>query len=64
VQNILKRVVNSGSLMHIPPGTSGFCVGLGIYVLVRFIADVRTPQSGKFTFEPNGVPGSFEPRLG
>ena len=32
-------------------------------MLVRYIADKRTPQDGPFTFEPNSVPGSFEPRL-
>jgi len=32
-------------------------------LLVRHIADKRTQQAGPFTFEPNAVPGSFEPRL-
>lgn len=46
-----------------PPGTGGFCVGLGLFLLVRYIADRRTPQGGPFTFELRGLPGSFEPRL-
>src|SRR5882672_5272446 len=50
-------------MKHIPPGTCGFVVGLGLFLLVRYVADTRTPQGGKFAFEPNGVPGSFEPRL-
>lgn len=48
---------------YIPPGTSGFCFSLGLFLLVSYMADKRTAQSGTFTFEPNGIPGSFEPRL-
>jgi hypothetical protein len=44
--------------MHLPAGTAGFCVGLGLFLLVRYIADKRTPQGGPFTFGSN-----FEPRL-
>jgi hypothetical protein len=50
-------------MRYVPPGTAGFCVGLGLFLLVRYIADKRTAQSGTFTFEPRGVPGTFEPRL-
>jgi len=50
--------------MHrLPPGTSGFCIGLGLFGLIRFVADKRTSRNGPFTFEPGGVSGSFEPRL-
>ena len=37
-------------------------MGLGLFLLVRYIVDRRTPQDETFTFE-RGVPGSFEPRL-
>jgi hypothetical protein len=50
-------------MRHIPPGSSGFCVGLGLFFVVKYVASKRTPQEGPFTFEPRGVAGSFEPRL-
>ena len=50
-------------MRYIPPGTSGLCVSVGVLLLVRWIAGKRTPQQGPFTFEPNNVPTSFEPRL-
>jgi len=50
-------------MRYVPPGTGGICVGLGLFLLVRYIADKRTPQGGPFTFEPGGVRGTFEPRL-
>lgn len=50
-------------MKYVPPGTSGFCVGLGIFFLVKYVAGKRTPQEGPFTFEPGGRPDSFEPRL-
>src|SRR5580704_14154017 len=50
-------------MSHVPPGTAGFCVGLGIFFIVKFLAHKRTPKNGLFTFEPQGVSGGFEPRL-
>jgi hypothetical protein len=50
-------------MRYVPPGIVGLCVGLGLFPLVRYIVDKRTPQGGPPSFEPNGVPGSFEPRL-
>jgi hypothetical protein len=49
-------------MWHIPPGTGGFCVGSGVFFIIRYLVHRRTP-AGRFTFEPRGVAGSFEPRL-
>ena len=50
-------------LNHIPPGTSGLCVSMGLLLLIRVIAGQLTVGEGPYTFEPQNKPGSFEPRL-
>lgn len=50
-------------MRYIPPGTTGLIMSLGVLRVVLNIAKKRTTQEGPFTFEPQGKPDTFEPRL-
>ena len=49
-------------MIHLIPGTSGFVIGLALFLLLWLIA-YRLSDFRVFTFEPDDRPGSFEPRL-
>ena len=49
-------------MKHMPPGTSGLLLAVGVYLVTWYIVARRTPD-GTFTFELKNEPKSFEPRL-